>query len=590
MTARTVSGPATSTSVASHADGVVEWWESAVVYQVYLRSFRDGNGDGVGDLIGLRAGLGSIAALGCDAIWLNPCYVSPQRDHGYDIADYMAIDAAYGDLDDFDALVSEAHQLGIRVLMDMVANHCSMDHVWFQQALRSERGSAARERFLFRDGRGKDGELPPNNWQSVFGGPAWTRIDEPDGTAGQWYFHAFDSAQPDFNWRNPTVPGYFDEVFKFWFDRGVDGFRIDVAHGLFKSPLMEDWPGADNGVGGHNYAMWDQPEVHDIYRRWRALGDAYPEPKYFVGEIWVPSTQSLVAYLRPDELHQAFNFELLVQPWDARAMQKAIKRGVDAARSTGAPAWTLSNHDVHRTATRYGQEQPTEALDPADMIAAARRRGPVDTELGGRRATAAAALLLALPGAAFLYQGEELGLPEVLDLPPSARQDPIWLRSGGKELGRDGCRVPLPWEPSGATFGFGPAELAHAWLPQPKFFANYARSVQEALDESPLSTYRNLLGARRKLFSGSDAPQWLYGAGDGVLAFKRANGACVVNLNSGPIRIPEHWSLATPLVSTVSTSEPGLVPANSATWFATNTQDAASADAVIAHARHIKAI
>lgn len=590
MTSRAGADTEVSSRVASGADGPHGWWRSAVVYQVYLRSFRDGNGDGVGDLIGLRAGLGKIAALGCDAIWLNPCYVSPQRDHGYDIADYMAIDASYGDLEDFDALVSEAHQLGIRVLMDMVANHCSIDHAWFQEALGSKPGSAERERFLFRNGRGPNGELPPNNWQSVFGGPAWTRVEEPSGATGQWYFHAFDPAQPDFNWRNPAVADYFDEVLRFWFDRGVDGFRIDVAHGLFKSLQMNDWPGAEHGSGGHNYAMWDQPEVHEIYRRWRSLGDAYPEPKYFVGEIWVPSTQSLAAYLRPDELHQAFNFELLVQPWEAKAMQRAIEGGMAAARVTGAPAWALSNHDVHRTATRYGQDQPTEALDPADMIAAARRRGPADMELGGRRATAAAALLLALPGAAFLYQGEELGLPEVLNLPASARQDPIWFRSGGKELGRDGCRVPLPWEPSGATFGFGPAGSVRAWLPQPTFFAKYARSVQETLAESTLSTYKSLLGARQALFAGSDEPQWLHGAGDEVLAFKRANGACVVNLSPGPIRIPEHWPLASPVVSTAPAAEPGLVPANSATWFATTTQDAARADAVIAQTRRTKAI
>lgn len=581
---------AVSTRGAGRAGDRHEWWKSAVVYQVYLRSFRDGDGDGVGDLIGLRAGLGSIAALGCDAIWLNPCYVSPQRDHGYDIADYMAIDASYGNLEDFDALVSEAHQLGIRVLMDMVANHCSLDHAWFQEALRSKPGSAQRDKFLFREGRGPNGDLPPNNWQSVFGGPAWTRLEESDGSAGQWYFHAFDPAQPDFNWRNPTVADYFDDVFKFWFDRGVDGFRVDVAHGLFKSPEMEDWPGAEHGSGGHNYAMWDQPEVHEIYRRWRALGDAYPEPKYFVGEIWVPSTQSLAAYLRPDELHQAFNFELLVQPWEAKAMQRAIERGMAAARTTDAPAWTLSNHDVHRTATRYGQEQPTEALDPADMIAAARRRGPADVKLGGRRATAAAALLLALPGAAFLYQGEELGLPEVLDLPADARQDPIWARSGGKELGRDGCRVPLPWEPSGPTFGFGPADSDPAWLPQPASFASYARSVQEASGDSTLSTYRRLIGARKALFEGSDEPQWLYGAGDQVLAFKRTNGACVVNLGPDPIRVPERWALGLPAVSTAPEAGSGLVPANSATWFTTTHQDAARADAVIPQDRHKKAI
>ncbi len=315
-----------STSLpAAPANAPTQGWRDAVVYQVFVRSFRDGNGDGLGDLTGLREGLEHIAALGCDAIWLSPCYASPQHDHGYDIADYRRIDPSYGTLADFDAMVKRAHQLGLRVLMDMVANHCSIEHAWFRAALVASPGSPERGRFIFRDGRGPRSDQPPNNWESVFGGPAWTRVTEPDGSAGQWYLHAFDASQPDFNWRNPEVAEEFLRVLRFWFDRGVDGFRIDVAHGNVKAV---DLP--DHLDGGHNYAMWDQPEVHDIYRSWRALGDSYPEAKYFVGEVWLPSQDMLASYLRPDELHQAFDFGLLVQPWDAARMRSAIEMGLRA--------------------------------------------------------------------------------------------------------------------------------------------------------------------------------------------------------------------------------------------------------------------
>jgi len=588
----------TLTSIASHTQHAPEsaasaagaaWWRDAVVYQVYLRSFRDSDGDGVGDLAGLRAGLPAVAELGCDAIWLNPCYVSPQRDHGYDIADYCAVDPAYGDLDDLDALVDEAHRLGLRVLMDMVANHCSSEHAWFRAALAAAPGSPERARFLFRDGRGAHGELPPNNWQSVFGGPAWTRVTEPDGTPGQWYFHAFDSGQPDFDWRNPDVVASFDDVLTFWFDRGIDGFRIDVAHGLLKAADLADWPGADDGTGGHNHAMWDQPEVHDVYRRWRSIADSYPEPRYFVGEIWVPSAKSLAAYVRPDELHQAFTFGLLVQPWDAAGMRAAIDAGLATTAARGAdevapPAWALSNHDVHRTVTRYGQEQRLDPPDPTDMIAAARRRGPADLELGERRARAAAALLLALPGTAYLFQGEELGLPEVLELPDEARQDPIWVRSQGRELGRDGCRVPLPWEPTGTSLGFSPDGARPAWLPQPGWFARYARSSQETDPGSTLSVYRRLLAVRRTLFTGAAGLRWLDGVGPDVLAFARGQGVCVVNLGLEPVRVPDGWGLGPLVASTQASAEDDVVPADSASWFAL-APHAAGADAVVAPSR-----
>lgn len=549
------------------------WWQDAVVYQVYLRSFRDSDGDGIGDLRGLLAGLADIAALGCDAIWLNPCYVSPQADHGYDIADYRAIDPAYGTLEDFDAVVAEAHRLRIRVLMDMVANHCSVQHAWFQAALAAGPGSRERRRFHFAAGTGVEGEIPPNNWLSVFGGAAWTRIVEADGRPGEWYLHSFDSAQPDLNWRNADVAEDFRDVMRFWFDRGVDGFRIDVAHGHVKALGLPDWPGADDGTGGHNAAMWDQPEVHEIYRDWRAVGDAYPRPKYFVGEVWVPAPSRLADYLRADELHQAFCFDLLVQPWDAERLRAAIISGL--ASSENPPAWTLSNHDVHRTVTRYGQEQTGEPVDPSDMISAARRTGPVDLDRGTRRAAAAAALLLALPGTAYLYQGEELGLPEVFELPAASRQDPIWVRSGGAQLGRDGCRVPLPWDDGSPDFGFGWG-TSPAWLPQPAWFGRYARTVQDADADSMLSTYRTLIRLRRERFEPGDLLVWLdTGSGD-VLAFTRGRTLCVVNTGSTEFRLPAAWEAGERLLATAPASI-GIVAADSAAWHAVPVTDFSSA-------------
>lgn len=556
-----------SVVTASGAEGET-WWQDAVVYQIYVRSFRDADGDGIGDLAGIRAELASLAELGVDAIWLNPCYASPQRDHGYDIADYFTIDPAYGDVGELESLVTEAHQLGLRVVMDMVANHCSFEHDWFQAALDASPGTPERERFLFRDGRGPRGAEPPNNWQSVFGGPAWTRVIEPNGEPGQWYFHAFDPGQPDFNWRNPEVAAYFEDVLRFWFERGVDGFRIDVAHGHLKHPELPDWPGAEDDTGGYNAAMWDQPEVHDIYRSWRALGDSHPQPKYLVGEVWVPTHDSLAAYCRPDELHQVFNFDLLVQPWAADRLRGAIDGGLAQAQATGsATAWTLSNHDVHRTATRYGQQQDLASPSTSDLIAAARRTGPVDHELGQARARAAAALLLALPGSVYLYQGEELGLPEVFELPDTARQDPIWIRSGGRELGRDGCRVPLPWQAKAEHFGFGPAGSALPWLPQPAWFQQYALDAQLGDPHSTRNIYARLLQHRRVLFGEARSVRWLPSDSPDLLAFTRGSGACVVNAGDHPIKLPATWALGRRVVETGVIDDVQVIPGNCAAWF-----------------------
>ncbi|RKS69316.1 alpha-glucosidase [Motilibacter peucedani] len=521
------------------------WWQDAVVYQVYVRSFADGDGDGIGDLAGLRAHLDHVAALGADGIWLNPHYASPQRDHGYDIADYFAVEPAYGTLEDFRGLVRDAHERGLKVLLDLVANHCSQDHEWFRAALAAAPGSPERARFHFCDGRGADGELPPNNWSSIFGGPAWTRTTDADGRPGQWYLHIFDPSQPDFDWSHLEVAQMFEDVLRFWFDQGVDGFRVDVAHGMAKHPELPDWPCREDGTSDYNAHMWNQPGVHDIYRRWRALADSYaPERELmFVGEVWVPEVSHLAEYLRPDELHQAFFFDLLLQQWDGTSIRGAITRGVEQSSATGTPAtWTLSNHDVPRTVTRYGTTRDPQAASNGDPIASARTRGEVDLESGTRRARAAILMLLALPGSVYLYQGEELGLPEVYDLPDEARQDPIFFRSGGEEVGRDGCRIPMPWTEDRPTFGFSGDADVDPWMPQPDLFGKYAVSAQEQDASSTLALYRAALRARRTYASGE--LEWLDTGDQAVLAFRRGAMVCVVNTGTTAYQLPQQWGQA----------------------------------------------
>lgn len=551
--------------MSSNENNSAAWWRSAVVYQVYVRSFADGNGDGIGDLAGLRSKLDYLADLGVDGIWLNPCYPSPQADHGYDVADYTAIEPDYGDLAAFDVLVADAGKRGMRVLMDLVPNHCSDQHPWFQTALAAAPGSPERARFIFRDGQGAHGELPPNNWQSAFGGPAWSRTTNPDGTPGQWYLHFFDAGQPDFNWRNPEVPALFEKVLRFWFDRGVAGFRIDVAHGLYKHADLPDWAGAH-----FNEYAWDQPEVHDIYRSWRAIADSYGPDRdiTLVGEIWVPTVTALAAYLRADELPQAFFFDLLLQSWNANDFRASIDRAFAEIGSTGATiTWTLNNHDVHRTVTRYGitklADIPAE-IDP--RVAQARPRGEVDTALGVRRARAAALLLLALPGAQFLYQGEEIGLPEVLDLPDDVRQDPTWQRSGRVDPGRDGCRVPLPWTTEPGSFGFSPnGSTAEPWLPQPDWFAEYAVADQLTEPTSTHAVYQEALHARKQLFDpAADTITWLdVPERTDVLAFRRGDVTCVVVFGSDPFTPPAEWGT---VAVASQLPESGQLPGNTAAW------------------------
>lgn len=521
------------------------WWRDAVIYQVYPRSWADSDGDGIGDLPGITSRLDHLAALGVDAVWLSPFYTSPQHDAGYDVADFRDVDPIFGTLTDADALVARAHELGLRVIVDVVPNHTSDEHAWFREALAAAPGSAARARYLFREGRGDDGELPPNNWQSMFGGPAWSRLTEPDGTPGQWYLHLFDSTQPDLDWTNPEVRDELESVLRFWLDRDVDGFRIDVAHGLVKAEGLPDGPEEFDSANQATalQPMFDQPGVHEIYRSWRRLVDEYAVPgadrdRILCAEAWVLPIESLAKYVRPDELHQSFNFSFLMTPWIAGELRASIDEGLSSVAAVDAPqTWVLSNHDVVRHASRLGYpprpgRTRTEGIGPADP--------QPDAALGLRRARAATALMLALPGSAYLYQGEELGLPEATLLPDEVRQDPTWERSGRTSPGRDGCRVPVPWEAERPSFGFGPTDAT--WLPQPEVYGLLAVDRQEGVEGSTLELYRTLLRVRRERGMGRGELTWADVAPADVLAFEVTGeaGATAVltNLGAEPVPIP----------------------------------------------------
>ena len=507
------------------------WWRSAVIYQVYPRSFADTNGDGVGDLAGIAERLPYLRELGVNALWFSPWYPSPMADAGYDVADYRDIDPMFGTIAEAERLIADAHAAGLRVVIDIVPNHCSDTHPWFSEALAAGPGSPQRQRFWFRPGRGPRGELPPTELKSIFGGPAWTRVTEPDGTPGEWYLHLFAAQQPDFNWDNLEVRAEFLDVLRFWLDRGVDGIRIDSAAVLIKDPEPS---------GDASYT--DLDGVHEIYREWRALTDAYPGDRVLIGEVWLPDHERFAAYLRPDELHAAFNFEFLCCPWDAGLLRAAIDESRLAHEPVGAPAsWVLSNHDVTRPVSRYGR------TDTGFSFADRRRRRELalDLELGARRARAAALLCLALPGAAYLYQGEELGLWEVEDIPEALLQDPMYHRSGGADPGRDGCRVPMPWSGGEPPFGFSPRDAASPpWLPQPLAWKDLTVEAQTGDQHSMLELYRVALRIRRTEPALGDGDlRWL-DAPDGVLAFARDPGfACVVNLSGAPVELPSPGSV-----------------------------------------------
>jgi alpha-glucosidase len=534
------------------------WWRSAAIYQVYVRSFADGDGDGIGDIAGIRARLGYVRDLGADAIWLNPWYVSPQADAGYDVADYRDIDPVFGTLGDAEALITEAHALGIRVIVDIVPNHCSDQHPWFRAAVAAGPGSAERARFVFRPGRGDDGSEPPNNWPSNFAGSSWTRVTDPDGSPGEWYLHQFAPEQPDFNWANPQVHTEFEAVLRFWLDRGVDGFRIDVAHGLVKADGLPD-------AGPHDrrgrMPFEDQDGVHDIWREWRRITDSYPDERVLVGEVWVPEAERFSRYLRPDELHSAFNFDFLRSPWGAAAMRAVIDETLATHALVGAPAtWVLSNHDVPRHVTRYGRVDTSFEFGHSQLGVA------TDRDLGTRRARAAALLTLALPGGVYVYQGDELGLWEVEDIPDELRQDPMWERSGHLDGVRDGCRVPLPWSGDEPPFGFSPDGSAQPWLPQPTDWKGFTVAAQVGREESMLSLYRDALRQRRTTSGLGDGPMsWLPSNPD-VLAFRRGDEfACVVNMSDGPVALPAHEEI----VLASGPLDTGLLPVDTAVWLRT---------------------
>ena len=528
------------------ADG--PWWRDAVIYQVYPRSFADANGDGIGDIPGITARLDHLAALGVDAVWLSPFYRSPQADAGYDVADYRDVDPLFGTLADFDAMLAKAHGLGLKVVVDLVPNHSSDEHVWFQEALRTPPGSPERARYLFRDGKGIDGSEPPNNWQSIFGGNAWTRLTpEQHGLDdGQWYLHLFDSKQPDLDWTNPEVRAEFEDVLRFWLDRGVDGFRVDVAHGMVKAEGLPDWDGhvamidgsddtdAVSGSGNQG-PMFDQDGVHEIYRAWRAVLDEYDGDRMLVAEAWVEPLSRLARYVRPDEMHQAFNFAFLATGWDAAALRKVIAASYEVNDSVGAPTtWVLSNHDVVRHASRLGLADPSSRPNGI----AAEDEQP-DEVLGLRRARAATLLLLGLPGSAYLYQGEELGLPEHTSLPAEVREDPAFFRTNGAERGRDGCRVPLPWEKDAPGFGYSPT--GDTWLPQPAEWAAYAADAQDGVPGSTLELYRDTLRLRKAEGLGTGGAAWepAYADAADVIAVRNGSVLVVANLGSTPVALPE---------------------------------------------------
>jgi alpha-glucosidase len=552
--------------------GKTRWWVDTVGYQIYIRSFADSDGDGVGDLAGITEHLGYLELIGIQTIWITPFFPSPMADAGYDVSDPRGVDPTFGTLADFDLLVERAHRHGLKVIIDLVPNHTSSAHPWFQAALAAGRGSAERDRYLFRDGAGDSGEMPPNNWGSIFGGPSWTRV--PDG---QWYLHLFDSAQPDLNWRNGDVHEDLRLTLRFWLARGVDGFRIDVAHGMSKpaglpsapdghpaafdrqaydraasaaartqTHDLEDLAGQDGGVvpisqGGRD-PRFDDDGVHEIHRFIRSVVDEFPD-RMAVGEVWVDEHR-FADYIRPDELHQAFAFSILEAPFDATAYREAITSSLASAKAVGSlPVWTLSNHDKFRTVTRFGGGQ-----------------------VGMARARAALLVELALPGSVYLYNGEELGLPSI-DIPDHALQDPTWVRSAFTERGRDNCRLPLPWEGTEAPYGF--STTAQTWLPTPPEYAALTVEIQLEDPDSTLNLVRTGLELRagRPEFAG-DEVEW-YGAPAFCCAFRRVGGGLICVLNSGEA------SVTLPPGDLLLASAPldgdGMLPGNAAAWLVPQT-------------------
>ncbi len=540
------------------------WWRDAVIYQVYIRSFADSDGDGIGDLEGIRSRLPYLRDLGVDALWITPFYPSPMADGGYDVADYRDIEPMFGTLADADRVVAQAHGLGLRVIIDIVPNHTSDQHAWFQAALAAGPGSPERARYIFRPGRGPAGAEPPTDWESTFGGSAWTRL--PDG---DWYLHLFAPEQPDLDWENPEVVEDFHATLRFWLDRGVDGFRIDVANSLKKDQRFPDVGDESEGLldvsEGPHHPFWDRDDVHEVYRGWRRVLDEYDGERAFVGEAWVQSPERLALYVRPDELHTAFNFQFLRAPWQAPQLRATIDECLSTTAAVGSPTtWVLSNHDVTRHATRYARLD-----DTSGGVLARERVGPdtpLDLELGVRRARAATMLQLALPGSAYVYQGEELGLHEVYDLPEDVLADPIWERTHHTERGRDGARVPIPWTTDGASYGFGPDG---AWLPQPSSWGGLSVAAQAGAEGSTLEHYRSALRIRRAHNALGEGPmRWCSGEDDDVLVLERGDGAtgrlvCVVNVGATAVDLPAYDEV---LLASGPLTDTGQLSSDTAVW------------------------
>ncbi|MCW2763029.1 MAG: alpha-glucosidase [Marmoricola sp.] len=540
--------------VATTAGPDSDWWHGAAIYQVYPRSFSDANGDGTGDLAGVRARLSYLSALGIDAIWFTPWYPSPMADGGYDVADYRSIDPLFGDLQEAEGLIRDARALGIRTIIDVVPNHVSDQHAWFRAALAAGPGSPERARFWFRDGLGTGGDVAPNGWESEFGGPAWSRVTGPGGRPEQWYLHLFAPGQPDLNWDHPDVLREHEQILRFWFDRGVAGIRIDSAALLAKDerlPEVHD----EHDPGDHPYV--DRDELQEIYRSWRRIAETYGPDRVLIGEIWLPDAERFARYLRPGVLHSAFNFDFMASPWEAGALRASIVQTLEVHSRVGAPAtWVLSNHDVTRPVTRYGRADTKFAFESK------RFGSPTDLALGTRRARAAALLAMALPGAFYLYQGEELGLPEVEDLPLDRIEDPMHARSGGVDPGRDGCRVPFPWSGDVPPYGFSP-DAVEPWLPQPGGWGGLTAEAQAGGADSMLALYRTGLQMRRELDElGAGTLVWL-DLGADVIAFRRGHGfASVTNLSGAPIDLPsseEIWLASAPV-------EGGRLPVDATAW------------------------
>ena len=529
-----------------------EWWRSAAIYQIYPRSFADSDGDGYGDLPGVISKLPYLKELGVDAVWLSPFYRSPMADAGYDVADYRQVDPLFGATTDAHRLIEEAHALGLRVVIDLVPNHTSDAHEWFQAAIAAEPGAPERQRYLIRDGRGPSGELPPNNWRSLFGGEGWSRLKRPDGTPEQWYLHLFDVHQPDLDWDSDLVKEGFDDILRHWLDLGVDGFRVDVAHSLVKADGLPD---AEEHTKQGNFnlgPMWDQDGVHDVYRRWRKVLEEYDGDRVLVAEAWIPDPERLARYVRADEMHQAFNFDFLSSAWDAASYRRVITKTMAANAAVGAPTtWVLSNHDVVRHATRLARE------DTSDTEGIAATDPQPDAALGIRRARAATLMMLALPGSAYLYQGEELGLPEHTTVPDDLRQDPIWFRSERDQVGRDGCRIPMPWIGDAPGAGFSPT--GRTWLPQPDSYASLAADRQIGVPGSTWSMYHDALRLRRELGLGLGELTWV-DADEHVVAFDNGGVRVLVNVAGDPVPLPEGDVLL------ASTELSGELPTDAAVW------------------------